>query len=157
LRPPSSARSTRTSNQLSIDQRSWKNGHQREQQYEAQGEPRAEDPGPQVPPQPPELIADESHQKHDHRPIQQQQHVVAAREKLRIRRRGGEQEQRYRRKAGEDEQQPAHPARGQKAAHGVKLHRYHSDCSDHSRDARAFSWKGFGSALTSRRRRIAAS
>ncbi len=41
--------------------------------------------------------------------------------------------------------------------HGVNGNRFQSLASCHSRDARALTWKGLGSWLTSRRRRTAAS
>ncbi len=128
-----------------VDERAGQHGDQREEQHEPHREPRAEDAGLQVAREPPQLIADEQHQQRRQRRVEHEQEVVAAREELGVRRRGCEQEQRDRGEAGQHEQQPAHSARGQEAAHGVKLQRYHSDCSDHSREASAFTWNGFGS------------
>ena len=140
-----------------VDERARQHRDQREHQHEPHREARAEHAGAPLHPELPQLRADHRHQQRAQHAVDEQQRIDALREELGVRRRRREQEQRDRAQAREDEQQPPHPARRQEPAHGVKLQRCHSDCSVQSREASAFTWNGFGSALTSRRRRTEAS
>ena len=170
-RPPSSARSTRTSNQLSMLRPmnctdtaytsapgSTATSANSSTSRTASREPKT--PRFRFAPQLPQLPADDQHQQRDQHAVQRRAGCRSSCAKSSVfARRRGEQEQRDRRQArGRRAAASAGCAKLQEAAHGVNgIQRCQSDASVHSRDASALTWNGFGSWLTSSRRRTAAS